>query len=128
MYCTLILTAYILSGFPVPVPIVEILINWYRSDKILTNHNLPSAVIKGFHLDALCLPLTQLPNPSQRKLHRIPQVKSKPELADCTTEEQSFGRHVVCHLTNKCILLFTYPEKTVDVSRGHLSPRKLTSE
>ena len=58
-----------------------------RSAENLTNNNSPSVVIKGFHISAPFLPLTQLPKPSQRNLHRIPQVKSKPAPADCTARK-----------------------------------------
>ena len=53
--------------------------------------SLPSVAMKGFHLGVPWWLLIQLPNPSQRKLQRIPQERSNPAPADCTTETRGLA-------------------------------------
>lgn len=48
--------------------------------------------MKGFHVNEPCWPLTQLPKPSQRNLHWIPQAKSRPAPTDCTAEKVKIHR------------------------------------
>ena len=85
---------------------------WQQSESALVLH-LPSALTKGFHVSEPCWPLTQLPNPSQRNLHWIPQVKSNPAPTDCTAEKLEIQRCACDFFT----LFYMIKQKTY--SRSH---------